>query len=451
MKLNRTSLEAAQYTLDLCARIATHTDIPGTITRTFLSPATRAVHTLLRDEMQSLDMSVRTDAVGNLRGIYPAHLPFQGPHLSFRGAAEESASSAAAPTPTLLIGSHIDTVPHAGPYDGILGVALPLALLRVLHQHQTKLPYAIELIAFSEEEGIRFALPFIGSRALAGTLSPEDLLRTDIDGITLRQAIRDFGLNPDTLSNAALTPHTFAFLEPHIEQGPVLDSLSLPLAIVSTIAGQSRFQLTFTGQANHAGTTPMHLRRDALAAAAEFILAVEHYARATPGLVATVGAISAAPGAPNVIPGAVTHSLDIRHPDDSIRLSSARALLERAAQIAAARNIALTSIETSQQPSVPMEPALRAELAAALTACGYPPHTMPSGAGHDAMILAFRVPSAMLFLRSPDGISHHPSESVLLEDVQAAIETLLHFLTRLSPVSSPVTHGHTLPGGTPRL
>jgi allantoate deiminase len=401
----------AKYALDLCDRIAAHTDIPTTITRTFLSPATREVHALLTAEMQSLGMTVRTDSIGNLRGLYPAANP-------------------TADTPILLLGSHIDTVPNAGRYDGILGVAIPLALIRALAGK--KLPYAIELIAFSEEEGVRFKFPFLGSRALTGTLGPAELGRTDANGITVAQAIRNFGLNPETLADALITANTFAFLEVHIEQGPILESLALPLAVVETIVAQSRFELTFTGQANHAGTTPMHLRHDALAAAAVFIVAAETLARNTPDLVATVGIIHARPGATNIIPGAVTCSLDIRHPDDATLDTSAQALLAEARTLAESRGVTLTTRETNAQSSVPLDPTLRAALIAAAEANKLQLHTMNSGAGHDAMILAPHIPAAMLFLRTPAGLSHHPDESVSLEDVEAALKTCLTFLHSLA-------------------
>ena len=400
----------AEYVLDLCARIASHTDVPGTITRTFLSPATRAVHNLLSDEMQALGMTVRTDSAGNLRGVYPA------------------ATSGAA---TLLTGSHIDTVPDAGPYDGPLGVAIPIALIRSLDGR--RLPFAIEIIAFSEEEGVRFALPFIGSRALLGDLTPADLARTDADVITIAQAIRNFGLNSDNLTDALLTPHTFAFIETHIEQGPVLESLLLPLGIVTTIIGQSRLGLTFHGQANHAGTTPMPFRHDALAAAAHWIAAVEAYPQtiSDPSLLATVGSINALPGTANVIPGSVTVSLDVRHPSDESRQGAVRALVQQAEYIAKSRNLTLTTEDRGGQPSVPMNGSLRAALTTA--ASPYKPNAMPSGAGHDAMILAPHIPTAMLFLRTPSGLSHHPNESVSAADIDAALTTCLRFLDSLQP------------------
>ena len=398
----------AEYTLDLCDRIAAHTDVPGTINRTFLSSATHAVHALLRAEMEALGMTVRTDSAGNVRGVYPA----------------ESHGA-----PTLLTGSHIDSVPDAGRYDGILGVALPIALIRSLMG--LRLPYAIEVIAFSEEEGVRFKLPFIGSKALVGNLTSEDLARTDADGISVAQALRNFGLDPDMIADAALTPGTFAFFEVHIEQGPVLESLNLPLGVVSTIIGQSRLGLTFHGQANHAGTTPMSFRKDALAAAARWISEVEAYPVDDLELVATVGSIQALPGAINVIPGAVTVSLDVRHPSDEARLRAIAALIAKAEAIAESRGLTLTTADGGAQTSVPLDPALRDALSSA--AASFAPLAMPSGAGHDAMILARRLPAAMLFLRTPGGLSHHPNEAVSAEDIAAAITSCRSFLHSLKP------------------
>jgi len=424
-----------QYVLELCARIAALTDVPGTITRTFLSPATHAVHALLRAEMTSLGMSVRTDSAGNLRGLYSA----QNTLSSF---VEGGGSAFASNAPTLLVGSHIDTVPDAGAYDGILGVAIPLALIRSLNGQ--KLSYAIEIIAFSEEEGVRFKLPFIGSRALIGDLTAADLAHTDASGITLAHAIRNFGLNPGNLcssdSDALLTPGTFAFFEPHIEQGPVLESHGLPLGVVTTIIGQSRLGLTFHGQSNHAGTTPMHLRHDALAAAAQWIAEVEAYPQAVadPALLATVGSIQAFPGAANVIPGTVNVSLDVRHPADEARHIAVLALVAKAKACAQSRNLTLTTEDRGGQPSIPMDPSLSQTLAFA--AAPFAAHAMPSGAGHDAMILAPIIPSAMLFLRTPRGLSHHPGESVLGEDIDAALDTCRRFLNNLQPpamASSP--------------
>ncbi len=254
------------------------------------------------------------DAAGNLRGVYPA---------------------ASEPAKRLLLGSHVDTVPNAGAFDGVLGVALAIALVDALGGR--KLPFSIEVVAFSEEEGIRFGVPFIGSRALAGTLDVELLSRRDAAGISVEEAIRQFGLDPAELPEARLDERTFAYVEFHIEQGPVLDSLGLPLGVVTSIAGQSRFTVTFAGQANHAGTTPMHLRRDALAAAARWISVVERHARAMRGLAATVGAVEVSRGAANIIPGEVRASLDVRHAEDAVRHHSAAALRFGAARPVSAR------------------------------------------------------------------------------------------------------------------
>jgi allantoinase len=394
---------AAEYALDLCARIALQTDRPGTITRTFLSAATGAVHRLLTDEMLALGMSVRTDAAGNLRGLY---------------------AGSSADAPVLLMGSHIDTVPDAGRYDGVLGVALPLSLLRSLAGR--RFAFAIEVIAFSEEEGVRFKFPFIGSRALVGELSDEDLARTDAEGVSIAQAIRGFGLVRGDMTDAALTPGTFAFLEVHIEQGPLLESLGRSLGVVTTIIGQSRLGLTFHGEANHAGTTPMRFRKDALAGAAQWIAEVEAYARADAELLTTVGAIRAKPGAGNVIAGAVTVSLDVRQASDETRRQAVAALRAKAEACARARGLTLTVEDRGAQDAVAMDAGLREALMAA--AAEYDPHAMASGAGHDAMIVARKVPSAMLFVRTPRGLSHHPEEAVEVEDVQAALDTCLRFL-----------------------
>ena len=395
-------MNPATCALELCDRISALSDVPGTITRFFLSPATREAHALLTHEMQALGMQVRTDAAGNLRGIYRAAQPTSR---------------------TLLLGSHIDTVPDAGPYDGILGVTLALALIASLAGR--RLAFNLELIAFSEEEGVRFRMPFLGSRAL--TPHPVAGSLADADGITMAQALASFGVDPN--QPTTITPGTFAFVEVHIEQGPVLESQEVPLGIVTVIAGQTRLELTFLGQANHAGTTPMRFRRDALAAAAQFLTSVEALTNAyDPALVATVGVIQSEPGAPNVIPGRVTLSLDIRHADDCTRLRFRRVLTAEARRIAGARGLAVRIRQTSQQDAVPMDDALTAALTQAARAAGFQPHAMPSGAGHDAMILAPYVPTAMLFVRTPGGLSHHPNEAVQVKDVEAALETMTELL-----------------------
>jgi allantoate deiminase len=391
-----------------CRQLATFSEIPGEITRTFLSAPMRDVHALIRKWMESAGMTVSIDAIGSIRGLYP------GPTFD---------------SPRLLIGSHLDTVPNAGAFDGPLGVLLGIAVVEQLRGK--KLPFAIEVIGFSEEEGVRFARPFLSSLAVTGQLDSELLARKDAAGITVAEAISNFDLNPTDLPLALLSPLSFAYLEFHIEQGPVLEADSASLGVVDAIIGQSRLELTFTGHANHAGTTPMHLRHDALAAASEWIVEVEAYAQTIPSLVATVGKIHAEPNAGNVVPGLVTTSLDVRHADDTIRYRAVSALLESASSAATKRGVQLTSRPLLDQSTVPMDLSLTHLLQTAAQQAGHPSRIMPSGAGHDAMILAPHIPSTMLFLRSPGGLSHHPDESVLPEDVEAALATALHFLTLL--------------------
>jgi allantoate deiminase len=369
--------DRAWKAIQVCRDLAKFTEEPGRITRTFLSPPMRDVHRLLGDWMKRIGMRVTLDAVGNLRG-------------SLGGAKR------------LIIGSHLDTVPNAGAFDGILGVVMGLTLA----QEWKPGGMGLEVVGFSEEEGVRFGWPFLGSRAFVGTL--------DDPGNDVRQAIRAFGLDPVKIPEARLAPGAIGFLEFHIEQGPVLESLDLPVGLVDAIAGQSRLDFTFTGEANHAGTTPAAYRKDSLAGAAEWIVAVENAG-------GTVGRIQNEPNATNVIPGLTRASLDMREASDQTRRTKVERLIEVARQIAARRGIEVSWEERMDQPAVPMNEGLRNKLAMAVEAAGQPLLSMTSGAGHDAMIVAPHVPTAMLFLRSPGGISHSPDENVLEEDVEAAL------------------------------
>ncbi len=398
----------AETVIARCRQLALLTDVPGTTTRLFLSPATHEAHALLRGWMEAAGLAVTVDALGSLRGLY---------------AGEEPDAS------RLLLGSHVDTVPDAGAFDGVLGVLLGLALIEQLHGE--RLPFAIELIAFSEEEGVRFSKPFLGSLAVTGQLDAAALARQNAAGVTIAQAVRNFGLDPSALAEAALHSATFAFVEFHIEQGPVLQSLGRPLGVVEAIAGQSRYGLRFSGQANHAGTTPMALRRDALAAAAAWMVEVERLARATPGLVATVGQVSVKPGAINIVPGETAVTLDLRHANDAVRTEAVRALLQMAGRQAEDRGVACEITLLHEQAAMAMDASLITSLLEAAARAGLACDTMTSGAGHDAMILAPYVPTAMLFLRSPSGISHHPDETVLVDDVEAALATGMELLAGL--------------------
>jgi len=393
-------IEKAQEIIGRCRALAELSEEPGRTTRTFLSPPMKQVHDLAGKWMAEAGMQVRVDAAGNLRGVYAGLKP---------GARR------------LLIGSHLDTVPDAGAFDGILGVMLGIAFIEELARERRN--FAIEVIGFSEEEGVRFGVPFIGSRAVVGTAG--ELLSAQ-PGIA--EAIRAFGLDAAGLAEAELTEDTAGYLEMHIEQGPVLDSLRLPLAVVDAIAGQSRLDLSFRGHANHAGTTPMRLRRDALAGAAEWISSVECEGRSVEGLVATVGRLNVAPGAGNVVPGSVRMSLDVRHAADAVRKDAVQRTLTRAGVIASDRGLTIEWKILLDQPSTPMSKPLMEALERAVLESGYPVHQMSSGAGHDAMILAGRIPAAMLFVRSPGGISHHPDEAVLTEDVAAALVVGMRFL-----------------------
>jgi allantoate deiminase len=402
-------LSRAQEVVSRCQTLALLTEDPPRICRTFLSAPMRGCHRQIEEWMRPLGIAATLDAAGNLHGLYPG---------------------VDGPVRKLLIGSHLDTVPDAGAYDGILGVVLAISLIESLKGR--RLPFAIDVVGFSEEEGIRFGVPFIGSRALIGRLDGDLLSLRDSKNVSVREAILSYGLNPSESPAASLQEGVLGYIEFHIEQGPVLQHRELPLGIVETIAGQTRMELVFTGFANHAGTTPMALRRDALVAAAEWAVAVEKRALEIPGLVATVGALAAMPGAANVIAGECRATLDVRHASDATRKQSVRAFVQSAAEIAKRRGISLTSSTKLVQAATPMDSFLVKQIDIAVSQAGIAPYRMTSGAGHDAMVLAEKIPSAMVFLRSPAGISHNPEESVLVEDVAKAIECGLHLLDQLA-------------------
>ena len=403
------STARAETVISRCQTLARFSEDPGSTRRTFLSPPMRDCHREIATWLSPLAVSVTIDAAGNLRGLYHANHPN---------------------APRLLIGSHLDTVPNAGAYDGILGVVLAIALLETLEGR--RLPFGIEVIGFSEEEGVRFGVPFIGSRALVGRLDHELLSRRDVHGVSIREAIRNFGLNADEVPAATLKDDALGYVEFHVEQGPVLGNLGRSLGVVEAIAGQSRVELSFAGSANHAGTTPMHLRRDALAAAAEWIIDVERAALSISDLVATVGFVEAKPGAVNVIAGEALATLDVRHGSDNVRTEALSDLIARAEQIAKRRGLSVKTNALLSQRAVAMDTFLADRIEDAIRKAGCEPHRMVSGAGHDAMILAEKVPAAMIFLRTPGGISHDPAESVLIEDVAKAIDCGVHLLAQLA-------------------
>jgi allantoate deiminase len=394
-----------------CDALASYTEEPGRITRRFAAPPMREVNEVVADWMRAAGMTTRVDAIGNQIGRYDAARP---------------------EAPTLLLGSHLDSVRDAGRYDGILGVLAALAFVERLHARGERLPFAVEVLGFADEEGLRYHSAYLGSSVFAGTFDRETLSLTDADGISMADAIRAFGGDPDMLAASAWRGHAVAYCEVHIEQGPVLEARDLPVGVVSGIQGQSRIDVRMTGQAGHAGTVPMAMRRDALCAASELVLAVEALAHRTEGLVATAGQLSLYPGASNVIPGEVALSLDVRHPDDSVRAAACVELAAKASAIAGARGVTCEWRELQAHASVPCDAHLRDLLAGAIEDQGYPVLTIASGAGHDAVILSSLAPIVMLFVRCAGGVSHNPAESVAEADVAVALDVLERFVALLA-------------------
>lgn len=404
-------LTSAKTVMQRCDLLAEHSEESGRLTRRFLSQPMHAVHQDLMDWMKNAGMSVRLDAAGNLVGRRPANIDGDGK--------------------ILLMGSHLDTVPNAGKYDGMLGVLVSLAVVESIKEDS--LPFAIDIIGFSEEEGVRFSQPYLGSRALAGSFDSRWLDRRDDSGITMRDAITAYGLDVDGLSDAAYDPYqVVGYLETHIEQGPVLERKGLPVAVVESIAGQSRLILKFTGKAGHAGTTPMIPRQDALVGAARLVEAVQKIGQKTEGLRATVGRLVVTPNATNVIPSEVELSLDIRHTSDPIRVAAIEKLLDQGDAIADQEGLGLEVIHRSDTAAVTASPDLVDLLSQSVIDNDIESYTMPSGAGHDAVVMAERFPMAMLFVRHPEGISHHPDERVDVSDVAVAIQVLVTFIRKLA-------------------
>lgn len=407
-------MHAAPKIMRRIALLAKISDEPGKLTRTFASPAMRRANELVAKWMRQAGMKTHVDAIGNLVGHYPGETPN---------------------AKILLLGSHLDTVRDAGKFDGPLGVMLAVACVEHLHRQKIKLPFAIEVIGFSDEEGVRYQTGCLGSRAVAGCLSMRDLKRRDESGISMAAALRDFGCDPAKLKSTRLNPRQLlGYLEAHIEQGPVLEKENLAVGIVTGIAGQTRARVSFSGCAGHAGTVPMNLRKDALCAAAEFILAVESLARKTTGLVATVGQLSVRPGAGNVIPGEVQVTLDVRHIKDSVRRAAQNKLRRVALQIAARRKLKFALEKVHEAPAADCSTELSGQLALSVRRHQKRVPQLPSGAGHDAGVMSQITPVAMLFIRCRGGISHHPDESAKMDDVRVALDVLNDFISRLAEI-----------------
>ena len=392
----------------------------GQLTVTYLTQAHQACAASLRERMLACGFdTVSTDAVGNVVGRYRASRP---------GA------------PTLMTGSHFDSVRNGGKYDGRLGIFVPMACVRHLHQSQQRLPFDLELVAFAEEEGQRYKATFLGSGALVGQFDDRWLEQTDAQGISMRTAMVQAGLNPQHIGSLQRQAKDYlGFIEVHIEQGPVLNELNLPLGVVTSINGSVRYSCEITGTACHAGTTPMSRRSDAAAAAAELILYAEQRAGRDADSVATVGQLLVPNGSTNVVPGRCQFTLDMRAPANAQRDALVDDILAELRRICERRQVRLALEETMRASAAPSAPAWQARWEQALNTLGVPIHRMPSGAGHDAMKLHELMPQAMLFVRGENaGISHNPLESTTNCDMQLAIETFSMLLTQLAAELQPV-------------
>jgi len=392
--------------------VSPYSEVEGQLTRRFLTPAHAAALSALEGWMHDAGMATRRDAAANLIGRY-----------------EGDTQDAKA----LIIGSHIDSVRNGGRYDGPLGVMLGVDVVEALNRAGRRLPFAIEVVAFGDEEGSRFPASMSCSRAIAGTLDASALAMKDADGVSVAEALAAFGGDPDNIAAAARKPEeVLAFLEAHIEQGPVLEAEGLALGVVTAIAAQKRLMVKITGTAGHAGTTPMNLRKDPGPAAAECMLALERLCRAgTDGLVGTVGRMTALPGAFNVIPGAVEFSMDIRAETAATRDEAVITISAEIHAIAAKRGLRAEVHLMQALAESPCDPSLMGLLEEALADLSLPPRRLPSGAGHDAMVMADLCPVAMLFIRCEGGISHNPAEAVTEADCALAAQAMLHFIDKL--------------------
>jgi len=399
--------------LQRCDALARHSELPGGLTRVFLSEEQRQTNALVLGWMREAGMQAQVDAIGNVAGRY------------------EGASPG---LPCLMLGSHLDTVRDAGKYDGMLGVIAAIECVHALHARKLRLPFAIEVLGFGDEEGVRFGTTLLGSRAVAGTFDPKVLYATDARGISMAQALRDFGLDPAGIPAIARKKDAVhAYAELHIEQGPVLEAEELPVGVVTAINGFTRLAITLQGVAGHAGTVPMRLRRDALAGAAECALAVERIAARERDLVGTVGRLEASPGAINVIPGEARFTVDLRAPYDDVRLEALARINEAFEGIAAARGLKLAVKELQSLDVTPCAERLMAQMDRAVAAEGLRPRRLPSGAGHDGMAMKALADICMLFVRCKHGISHNPAEAITAEDAETGARVLLRFIENFAP------------------
>jgi N-carbamoyl-L-amino-acid hydrolase len=411
----RSPAQRGRELLERAAALARHSDSPEHYTRTYLTPAHQAAARRIAQWMREAGMQVRVDAVGSVIGRYEAATP----------AAK-----------TVLIGSHFDSVRNGGRYDGVLGILVPIACVAQLHARAERPAVAIEVAAFADEEGARFQTSFLASRAMIGRFDPALLERRDADRVSLADAMRAAGLDPAALAQARIDPARLgAYVEVHIEQGPVLLDEGRALGVVTTIAGGTRHTLRVSGASGHAGTVPMPMRRDALAAAAEMVLAIEKRCSAGGSLVGTVGILKVKDGTGNVIPGEVEFTADIRAGEDAVREAAEADVFAACEAIARRRGVSLERTRTHHVHAVPCAGWLQDRIARAIEQAGAaagPARRLASGAGHDAMILAEVTDVGMLFVRcGAGGVSHNPAETISAEDAGAAEDALLAFLREL--------------------
>lgn len=397
--------------------LAAFTEDAPRITRTYLSKEHKQAGDYLIDLMHDAGMTAGFDSLGNIVGRYEAGVPF---------------------APVVMTGSHQDSVRNAGRYDGLFGILSPIACVKELNHQGKRLPYTLEIVGFGDEEGVRFPATLVGSKAMAGKFDPSWLDKADADGVTMRQAINDFGGDASKWNELDRRGEqhgdVVAFVESHIEQGPVLLNEGLAVGVVTAIAGATRLVLNVSGLAGHAGTVPMGARQDALAAAAEMVLFVEKFCTENAGLVGTVGKLAVKPGAINVIPQDVEFTIDVRSGDDRIRAASLRALATELPAIATRRNVKLRVDTLYDADAAACDPTLQKQFESAIAAQGIKPRYLTSGAGHDAMVFPAVAPMAMLFVRcGNNGISHHPDETMTAEDAEIATEVLLYFFEHYQP------------------
>ena len=403
--------DAAALVMARCEALGSLSQNPSCLDRRYLTEQHKLANQLTSGWMIEAGMTTWQDSVGNIWGRYTSAVPN---------------------APRLIIGSHLDTVPNGGKYDGMLGVVAPVTLMAMFSGEGRQFPFHIDIVGFCDEEGTRFGTTLLGSRALTGKWQDEWRRLKDEDGISLEDAMKNFGLDFDAINSATIAQtDLLGYLELHIEQGPVLEQENLPVGVVNAIAGAKRFSLTVTGMAGHAGTVPMSMRHDALCASAEMILAVESISQQRPGVVATVGKIENAPNGVNVISGRCQFSLDIRSEEDPLRDAALAEILQKINDIAVLRNVELKIEQTHSAPAVHCDSALQNTLLKGVTEAGIVPKVLASGAGHDAMAMAEICPVAMLFTRCKGGISHHPAESITTEDVAASLAVMHHSLSTL--------------------